>query len=296
MLPPQKSGIGFVGQGWAPCFCLWMGGYLLTNNLFFYVQFTIASRDWPPTYWRLVSSAAHEKRVDIVSVFCDYNSRYDIMGLGGCPGASKTTYGFKRTNVGPICYRETPETNHPRGWSGAGVGVAMLRGEAFLDSLVPRFRGYRCLGFLVSWFIGFSVSGFLFFARFLVSWFPNFLVSTFIGSWFQSCSFSQFLGFEVCWLLDFKVSWFQIFEVSEFQRFSDPILPNVHFMFSGRCWSRIQDWQDCSMQIFIISVFVISKSFKTVSNTSTFIKMNIPTTKTNLDFLGLFWSVLVSQI
>ena len=38
----------------------------------------------------------------------------------------------------------------PREWSGAGVGLGMLRGKGFLG-----------LGFLVSWFLGFLVFGLL---------------------------------------------------------------------------------------------------------------------------------------
>ena len=48
------------------------------------------------------------------------------------------------------------------GWSGAGVGVGMLRGRAFSASWF--------LGFLLCWFLGFLVVGFL--------------VSTFLGFWF----------------------------------------------------------------------------------------------------------------
>ena len=58
------------------------------------------------------------------------------------------------------------------------------------------------------------------------------------------------LGFLVSWCLGFKdscflgflVSWFESFLVSWFQSFKE--LPNVHFMFSGRYWSHIQDFQD----------------------------------------------------
>ena len=104
----------------------------------------------------------------------------------------------------------------PRGRSGAGVGVGMLRGEiALLEIKNPWF-----LCFLVSWFRSFSVS------------------------WFQICLVSKFLGFKVSWFQSVLVSCFQSSKVPKFQRFRKsinvsledigPILPNVHVMFSGR--------------------------------------------------------------
>ena len=52
------------------------------------------------------------------------------------------------------------------------------------------------------------------------------------------------LGFLVSKFPGVKVSWFQNSEVWNFQSFNDSILPNFHFMFSGRYWSRIQDFQE----------------------------------------------------
>ena len=76
----------------------------------------------------------------------------------------------------------------------------------------------------VCWGVGFFC--FSWFLGFLVSWFLGFLVSWFLVSWF----------------LLFLVSWFRSFLVPWFQRFKG--LPNCHFMFSGRYWSHIQDYQD----------------------------------------------------
>ena len=87
----------------------------------------------------------------------------------------------------------------PRGWSGAGVGVGMLRGAG----------DFPYLNILVSWFL-----------VFLVSWFA---ASWFLASWFLGSLVSNFLGF--------KASWFLGFKISKFQRFNDPMLPNSHLMF-----------------------------------------------------------------
>ena len=71
-------------------------------------------------------------------------------------------------------------------WSGAGVGVGMLRGRGVL-------------GFLVSWF-----------QSFLVSWFLSFLVS-----WFLGFRVSWFVDFKMCWFLGFLVPWFLGSKVSK---------------------------------------------------------------------------------
>ena len=54
----------------------------------------------------------------------------------------------------------------PRGWSGAGVGVGVLRGRGIPLIEKIEFEVYWCLGFLVSLVLGF-----------LGSWFLSFLVS-----------------------------------------------------------------------------------------------------------------------
>ena len=61
-----------------------------------------------------------------------------------------------------------------QGWSGAVVGVGMLRGE--------NKKGLRFIGFVVSWFLGFNIS-----------WFRNLLVSK--GSWFLGFEISKFQRF-----------------------------------------------------------------------------------------------------
>ena len=94
------------------------------------------------------------------------------------------------------------------GWSGAGVGVGMLRGAG--DSLTWKT-------FLVSWC--------------LVSCFKKVLVYWFVVSWFQS-------------LLVSKKDWLLGFEISKFQRFNDPMLPISHFMFFDRYWFCIKEFQD----------------------------------------------------
>ncbi len=96
----------------------------------------------------------------------------------------------------------------------------------------------KCLGFLFCWFLGFKFHGYL---------------------------ASKLLGF--------KVSWFQSFLVSKFED-----LPNFHFMFSGRYWSHIQDFQEFVRRIVGICR---SPSFPTFSKCSiskslTFIKIRFP--------------------
>ena len=98
----------------------------------------------------------------------------------------------------------------PRGWSGAGVGVGMLR---------------------VSWFIGF------------------------FGCWF--------LGFLVSWFFGFLVAWFLGFEVSWFQSFNDPRLPTFHLMFPGRCWCRIQGFQEWRKRMSRMSGTRLFQTFST---------------------------------
>ena len=66
-----------------------------------------------------------------------------------------------------------------RGWSGAGVGVGMLRGRE-----IPLLENKKFQSVLVSWFL-------VFFLFCLVYWFLGLLVSWFIGLlvyWFVDCS------------------------------------------------------------------------------------------------------------
>ena len=99
--------------------------------------------------------------------------------------------------------------------------------SGFLDLGVSRF-----LGFFVSWFLGFKVS-----------WFSGLLVSKsfgFIVYWFQSV-FVSCLSFLVSKIIGSKVSmipYYQSYWIA---------LPC--FMFSGRYWSHIQDFQECIRRI-----------------------------------------------
>ena len=97
----------------------------------------------------------------------------------------------------PQAYSVSPKLSRlfclPRGWSGAGVGVGMLRvlGIPLLDN---------------DWLLGFLIDGFLVSRSFgiLVSWFLGFLIS-----WF--------LGLLVSWFLCFKVSQIKSFKVQRFE-------------------------------------------------------------------------------
>ena len=66
------------------------------------------------------------------------------------PQPKKTTY---FTLIHTQIFSPQAPSRLPGGWSGAGVGVAMLRGRGVLGFLVSKF-----LGFLVSKFLGFNVS------------------------------------------------------------------------------------------------------------------------------------------
>ena len=132
-------------------------------------------------------------------------------------------------------------------WSVAVVGVGMLRGVG-----IPLLENKGRQRLLASWFLGFL--------GFLVSWFGSFL-----ASWFQRLLVSWFLGFLVSWLLGFLVSWFRGFLISWFENcliskfigtnfswlrsFNYPTLPKFHFMFSGRYWSPIHDFQEVIRRI-----------------------------------------------
>ena len=71
----------------------------------------------------------------------------------------------------------------PRGWSGAGVGVGMLRGRRggswLLDCLVSRFLGFLVFAFLIFGLFGFKVSWWQSFLvqRFKVSMIPHYQIS-----------------------------------------------------------------------------------------------------------------------
>ena len=85
-----------------------------------------------------------------------------------------------------------------RGWSGAGVGVGLLRGREFLVSWFLGFLMFVCFSFVFVSFLGFFIA---WFHRVLVSvsWFQSVLVS-----WFQSFLRSQFLGFKVSLVSKFQ--------------------------------------------------------------------------------------------
>ena len=76
-------------------------------------------------------------------------------------------------------------------------------------------------------------------------WFLGCFVSGFSVTWFQSFLDSWFRSFEDWWFRSFVASWFLTFLVSTSlgQIFSDPELPQIHFVFSGIFWSDIQDFQ-----------------------------------------------------
>ena len=78
-------------------------------------------------------------------------------------------YRFKvRVKMDPPDYLR-PQTR----WSGAEVGVGMLRGAGGFHYL-RKFIGFLVSWFLVSWFVGFKASGL---RGFNVSWFLSFKVS-----------------------------------------------------------------------------------------------------------------------
>ena len=119
--------------------------------------------------------------------------------------------------------------------------------SCFIGFVVLGFLVSYVLGFLVSWFLGLSVSWVI---GLLGSWFLHFLVSWLLRIRFPCCVCRLF-----CW-----VSWFQSFPnskclgslVSKFQSSNDTISPRIHFMFSGRYWSQIQDSQGFITRIFML--------------------------------------------
>ena len=81
----------------------------------------------------------------------------------------------------------------------------------------------------------------------LVSWF---WVRRLLASCFLVFGFLV-LGFKDYWFLGFKVSKLQWLKILEcFQNILVPFYQKNHVMFCGRCWSHIQDFQDCIRRIF----------------------------------------------
>ena len=99
----------------------------------------------------------------------------------------------------------------------------------FLGLLVSCFQSvlfYLFLGLLASWFLGFLVSWLL---GFLAPWFLGLLVSLFLGFFVYYFLLSKIRrSFHIIWKV--MIPYYRII-ISRFWKSSDPVLPNVHFMF-----------------------------------------------------------------
>ena len=109
----------------------------------------------------------------------------------------------------------------------------------------------------------------------------GFLAVGFLVSWFQSCLVSRLFGYsKIRRFKDSKIHFMYLKDIGS-------ILSNYHFLFSGRYWSHIQDFQEfirrISMAVRCPSFPKITKS--RVSN-NCYLQSNI--FPNALFFLGLF--------
>ena len=143
---------------------------------------------------------------------------------------------------------------HPRGWSGAGVGVGMVRGKGeflvywflgFLVSwlLVAWFRRFWFLCNLFSWCLGFFV--------FVVSWLLGFLVSMILG-----VVVPKFFSFLVSKCLGFRNSRLLGLEASKIQKITQS------------AWKTLVPYYQTTISCYLVDIDPISKIFKHLLNGS----------------------------